>query len=72
MAFVNTLKKKDLALIFDAGLVDGKQRTSARTFLVKDDASDENMYLTAITLSSLVKPVMLEVNARVVEEIQEI
>ena len=56
MAIETLVEKKSLKLALDAGEVDGKQKVSYKTLgNVKIDATDENIHLSGLALTSLQK-----------------
>ena len=56
MAIETLAEKKSLKLTLDAGEVDGKQKVSYKTLgNVKIDATDENIHLSGLALTSLQK-----------------
>lgn len=69
MAIIATKEKMALKLELDAGVVDGKQRVKAKTLNnIKNNAADDNLHGTALTLASLQSKALLKVKR--VEETQ--
>jgi|SRR5690554_757228 hypothetical protein len=67
MAIVSKKEKMALKLELDAGIVDGKQKTTSKTFNnVKVTALDDNLHLAATELAGLQNKPLL--NVKKVEE----
>lgn len=62
MAIISTKEKLTLKLDLDAGIVDGKQRTKAKTLNnIKTTVEDSNLYGTALALAGLQSKSLLKV-----------
>ena len=71
MAVERLLERRNLTLIFDAGLKDGKQTTNSKTLAINSTASDENLKIVASELASLVERPLLKIRATEVVSIYE-
>lgn len=71
MAYVSNVVDKELLIVFEDGIIDGKIKYKRKSFNVKDTATDEQIYSTGMALASLSEKVLLSINSRTLNEINE-
>ena len=71
MAYVSNVVDKELLIVFEDAIIDGKMKYKRKSFNVKDTATDEQIYDVGMTLASLSSKVLQSINSRTLNEIEE-